>query len=52
MPFLKKMQIKNKLLTYDINDITSFYKEKKNSQKTKKKIVINTTLKNNSHTKL
>ena len=52
MPFLKEMQIKNKLLTYDINDIISFYKEKKNSQKTKKKIVINTTLKNNSHTKL
>ena len=52
-PFLKKMQIKNKLLTYDIDDIISFYKGKKNSQKAnKRKIEINTKLKKYSHLKL
>ena len=52
-PFLKKMQIKNKLLTYDIDDIISFYRGKKNSQKAnKRKIEINTKLKKYSHLKL
>ena len=52
-PFLKKMQIKNKLLTYNIDDIISFYRGKKNSQKAnKRKIEINTKLKKYSHLKL
>ena len=52
-PFLKKMQIKNKLLTYNIDDIISFYKRKTNSQKiNKKNIEINTKLKNYSYSKL
>ena len=52
-PFLEKMLKENRLLTYTIDDIISFYKGKKNIQEIKsKKIKINTNFKKNSYKSL